>query len=47
MLVLPLRGPTAARGAALLASHGEAGWQEVARERRPTDRNEAVLVLRR
>ena len=24
-----------------------AGWREVARERRPTDRNEAVVVYRR
>jgi 4-amino-4-deoxy-L-arabinose transferase-like glycosyltransferase len=47
MLVLPLRGPEVARGAALAASHGAAGWREVARERRPTDRSEAVVVFRR
>ena len=47
MLVLPLRGPEVARGAALAASHRAAGWREVARERRPTDRSEAVVVFQR
>ena len=47
MLVLPLRGPDLDRGAALLAAQRALGWQEVARERRPTDRSEVVLVLRR
>ncbi len=47
LLVLPLRGPDVARGAALAAAQRAAGWQEVARERRPTDRSEAVLVFRR
>ena len=47
MLVLPLRGPDVAQGAALAAQARAAGWQEVARERRPTDRSEAVVVYRR
>jgi hypothetical protein len=47
MLVLPLRGPDVSRGAALAAQTQAAGWREVARERRPTDRNEAVVVYRR
>ena len=47
MLVLPLRGPDMPRGAALAEAQRAAGWQEVARERRPTDRNEAVVVFRR
>jgi len=47
LLVLPLRGPDVARGAALADAQRAAGWQEVARERRPTDRNEAVVVFRR
>jgi 4-amino-4-deoxy-L-arabinose transferase-like glycosyltransferase len=47
MLVLPLRGPDLARGAALADAQRAAGWHEVARERRPTDRNEAVVVFRR
>ena len=47
MLVLPLRGPDMARGAALAESQRAAGWREVARERRPTERNEAVVVFLR
>jgi 4-amino-4-deoxy-L-arabinose transferase-like glycosyltransferase len=47
MLVLPLRGPDMARGAALADAQRAAGWREVARERRPTDRSEAVVVFRR
>ncbi len=47
MLVLPLRGPEVARGAALAAAQRAAGWREVARERRPTDRSETVVVFRR
>ncbi|GCL63380.1 hypothetical protein [Pseudaquabacterium pictum] len=47
MLVLPLRGPDLARGNALAATQRALGWQEVARERRPTDRSEAVVVFRR
>ena len=47
MLVLPLRGPDLDRGNAFAASQRALGWQEVARERRPTDRNEAVAVYRR
>ena len=46
MLVLAQRGPTVARSAAL-AAQASRGWQEVARERRPTDRNELVVVYRR
>jgi 4-amino-4-deoxy-L-arabinose transferase-like glycosyltransferase len=45
MLVLPLRGPETARGAALADAQRAAGWREVARERRPTDRNETVVVF--
>jgi hypothetical protein len=47
MQVQALRGAGVARGAAVARSHAAAGWQEVARERRPTDRNEAVVVYRR
>jgi hypothetical protein len=47
MLVLPLRGPDMARGTTLAEQARAAGWREVARERRPTDRNEAVVVYRR
>ncbi|MDO9283870.1 MAG: hypothetical protein Q7U26_03165 [Aquabacterium sp.] len=47
MQVQALRGPGVPRGAALARSHRAAGWQEVARERRPTDRSEAVVVYRR
>ena len=47
MLVLPLRGPELARGNALAEATRRAGWREVARERRPTDRNEAVVVFQR
>ncbi len=47
MLVLPLRGPDLARGNALAATQRALGWQEVARERRPTDRSEVVVVFRR
>ena len=47
MLVLPLRGPGVAQGEALAASHRAAGWRELARERRPTDRSETVVVLQR
>ncbi len=47
LLVLPLRGPEMARGAALVEAQRAAGWREVARERRPTERKEAVVVLRR
>jgi len=45
--VLPLRGPGVAQGEALAASHRAAGWRELARERRPTDRSETVVVLQR
>ena len=34
-------------GEALAASHRAAGWRELARERRPTDRSETVVVLQR
>ena len=47
MLVLSLRGPEQARSAALAKAHEAAGWQEVARETRPTERYEAVVVYRR
>ena len=47
MLVLPLRGAEMPRGTALAEQARRAGWQEIARERRPTDRNEAVAVYRR
>ncbi|MDH4391143.1 MAG: hypothetical protein QE285_06935 [Aquabacterium sp.] len=47
MLVLPLRGPDLARGTALAEAQRAAGWREVARERRPTDRSEAVVVFHR
>ena len=47
MLVLPLRGPDLARGAALAEAQRAAGWREVARVRRPTERNEAVVVFSR
>jgi 4-amino-4-deoxy-L-arabinose transferase-like glycosyltransferase len=47
MLVLPLRGPDMARGTTLAEQARAAGWREVARERRPTDRNETVVVYRR
>ncbi len=47
MLVLPLRGPDVARGDALAEAQRAAGWREVARERRPTDRSEAVVVFHR
>ena len=33
--------------AALADAQRAAGWREVARERRPTERNEAVVVFRR
>jgi hypothetical protein len=46
MLVLAQRGPAVPRSAALAASASR-GWQELARERRPTDRNEVVVVYRR
>ena len=47
MLVLALRGPEQARGEALAKAQRAAGWQEVAREGRPTERYEAVVVFRR
>jgi hypothetical protein len=46
ILVLAQRGPAVARDAAA-AGKTSRGWQEVARERRPTDRNEVVVVYRR
>ncbi|OGB05483.1 MAG: hypothetical protein A3E25_12215 [Burkholderiales bacterium RIFCSPHIGHO2_12_FULL_69_20] len=42
-----LRGAGVAHGAAVARAHVAAGWREVARERRPTDRNEVVVVYRR
>ncbi len=42
-----LRGPGVYAGIALAASRSAAGWQEVGRARRPTDRNEEVVVYRR
>jgi 4-amino-4-deoxy-L-arabinose transferase-like glycosyltransferase len=42
-----LRGPAVARDAALAAARRAAGWQEVARIRRPTDRTEVDVLYRR
>jgi len=47
VLVLALRGPTVAQSAAAAAAQLGPGWREVARERRPTDRNEVAVVYRR
>jgi hypothetical protein len=47
MLELPLRGPALAAGEAMAAAQRAAGWREVARESRPTDRDETVVVFRR
>jgi len=47
VLVLAQRGPTVAQSAAAAAAQLGPGWREVARERRPTDRNEVVVVYRR
>jgi hypothetical protein len=46
MLVVAQRGSTVAISAAVAAQTSR-GWQEVARERRPTDRSEVVVVYRR
>lgn len=45
--VQALRGPGMARGAAAARARVAEGWQEMARERRPTDRSEVVVVYRR
>ncbi|OYU74873.1 MAG: hypothetical protein CFE45_33850, partial [Burkholderiales bacterium PBB5] len=47
VLVIAQRGPTVARSQAAAAAQAGQGWQAVARERRPTDRNETVVVYRR
>jgi len=47
VLVLAQRGPAVARSAAAAAAQLGPGWTEVGRERRPTDRNEVVVVYRR
>jgi hypothetical protein len=46
MLVVAQKGSKVALSAAA-AEQTSRGWQEVARERRPTDRNEVVVVYRR
>jgi len=47
VLVLAQRGPGVARSQAAAAAQAGNRWQAVARERRPTDRNEVVVVYRR
>ncbi len=47
MQALALRGPEQAAGLALHAARTAGGWRELAREMRPTERNEAVVVYRR
>jgi 4-amino-4-deoxy-L-arabinose transferase-like glycosyltransferase len=47
VLVLAQRGPAVARSTATAALQAGDRWVEVARERRPTDRNEVVVVYRR
>ena len=42
-----LRGPGVDAGIALAAARGAAGWQELGRARRPTDRNEELVLYRR
>ena len=47
VIVVAQRGPSVARSQATAAAQAGQGWQAVARERRPTDRNEVVVVYRR
>ncbi len=47
VLVIALRGPTVAHSQAAAALQAGQRWQAVARERRPTDRNEEVRVYHR
>jgi 4-amino-4-deoxy-L-arabinose transferase-like glycosyltransferase len=47
VLVVALRGPTVDRSVAMAQAQARYGWTEIARERRPTDRNEVVVVYRR
>ena len=42
-----LRGPGVDAGIALAAARGAAGWQELGRARRPTDRNEELVLYQR
>ena len=47
VMVVALRGPAVERSQSLAATQAGHRWQLVARERRPTDRNEVVAVYRR
>jgi hypothetical protein len=47
VLVVAIRGPGVERSTANALAQARYGWTEVAREKRPTDRNEAAVVYRR